>query len=356
MRIYHKEAKSLASRYDVTVIGAESPGTAVGTVSVVQLPRPRSPRRRLLNALNILKEGIIGGARVIHFHDPELIWVGLLLKLFRKKVVYDVHEDLRAITQIRSWIPNRLKGVLGFLAHSVELIGQWFFDGVILAEDSYLNNFSQNDRLVVARNYVRIDDQPLNKNLASRKVFYAGSVTVARGVGDLIEAIATLQREERRIGAVIVGNLPASDFEAVTQLISALPNPDAVQLVSYTDFADLHLLASRCRIAVVPLRMARNYARSIPTKILDYMNWGMPFVYSRLELTDELFGHGSGGIGYTPGNVDELAGEIRCLLTDPALHQGLRREAREKVNKFAWESEEAALFRLYDDILSSGEA
>jgi glycosyltransferase involved in cell wall biosynthesis len=102
--------------------------------------------------------------------------------------------------------------------------------------------------------------------------------------------------------------------------------------------------------------MARNYARSIPTKILDYMNWGMPFVYSRLELTDELFGHGSGGIGYTPGNVDELAGAIRCLLTDPALHQGLRREAREKVNKFAWESEEAALFRLYDDILSSGEA
>ena len=149
VRIYHKEAKSLASQYDVTVIGVTSPGTAVAGISVIRLPEPLTVQRRLMNACRILREGMFGGARVIHFHDPELIWVGLLMKLILKKVVYDVHEELRAVVQIRNWIPFPLKGVIGFLGHTMELFGEWLFDGVILAEDSYLENFPQNDKTVV---------------------------------------------------------------------------------------------------------------------------------------------------------------------------------------------------------------
>jgi len=35
-------------------------------------------------------------ADIYHFHDPELLTVGLVLRLLTKaKVIYDVHEDYR---------------------------------------------------------------------------------------------------------------------------------------------------------------------------------------------------------------------------------------------------------------------
>ena len=352
VRIYHKQARSLVPEYDVTVMGVTSPGRAIDGISVIELPVPRSSFGRFMNAVRIFKTGVFGGARMVHFHDPELIWIGLVLKLFGKRVVYDVHEDLQAVVQIRSWIPHPLKNIIGFLAHSVELLGQWSFDGLILAEDSYLNNFSRNDRIVVVRNFVRVSDQPLKIDIGKKNVFYAGSVTIARGVGDLLKAVALLQKNEKNIGAIIAGNLPASESEAITQLISTLPNPEAIQLVGYTDFDDLPSLALRCRIATVPLRQAENYDRSIPTKILDYMNWGMPFVYSKLELTDELFGDHCGGIGYEPGNVDELARAITLIMTNSKLHSRLRGEAREKVAYFNWEGEEGKLLSLFQEISS----
>ena len=341
------------SKYDVTVMGVTSQGIAIDGLSVVELPVPSSLLGRLMNAMRILKTGVVGGARVIHFHDPELIWIGLVLKIFRKKVVYDVHEDLQAVAQIRSWIPQSLKKAIGFLAHSVELIGQWLFDGLILAEDSYMNNFSRHNRIIVVRNFVRVSTQPLKIDLTSNNVFYAGSVTIARGVGDLLKALALLQREGKKIGAVIAGNMPVSESKAINQLISALPNPETVHLTGYTDFDDLPSLALRCRIATVPLRPARNYERSIPTKILDYMNWGMPFVYSKLELTDELFGDQCGGVAYAPGDVDELARAINLVMADSSHYSRLRRQAREKVVTFCWEIEEAALLGFFQDILSS---
>ena len=33
-------------------------------------------------------------SKIYHFHDPELIPYAILLRLFGKKVIYDVHEDL----------------------------------------------------------------------------------------------------------------------------------------------------------------------------------------------------------------------------------------------------------------------
>ncbi|MDP6578088.1 MAG: glycosyltransferase family 4 protein [Candidatus Marinimicrobia bacterium] len=356
VRIFHKEANSLAVKYDVTVMGVASERMSnSGEIRVLTLPRPTSLLRRFLNGCKILEEGVSGGYAIFHFHDPELLWVGFMVKLFRIKVIYDVHEDTRAAAQIREWIPQLLRGILGGLVHVFELFGQWIFNGVILAEDSYFSNFPANDRTVAIRNYVRVDDSALHFRNQSKRILYAGSVTVARGIGDLLDAVAILQREDPEIGATIIGSGPADDKKELEELRRRLPDPASIEFIDYIDFGKLKELAQNYYLAVVPLRRTKNYERSIPTKILDYMNWGLPFVYSRLQLTEELFGQHSGGVGFEPGDVEDLARNLRRLLTEKNLYDQLRNEGKSKVGRFDWSGEEKTLLKLYDRVLGKNE-
>ena len=356
VRIFHKEACSLAIKYDVTVMGVVSESISnSGEIRILTLPRPTSLLRRFLNGCKILEESVSGGYAIFHFHDPELLWIGFVVKLFRIKVIYDVHEDTRAAAQIREWIPQLLRGILGGLVHVFELFGQWIFNGVILAEDSYFSNFSANSKTVAIRNYVRVDDSALHFRNQSKRILYAGSVTVARGIGDLLDAVAILQREDPEIGATIIGSGPANDKKELEELRSRLPDPASVEFIDYIDFGKLKKFAQDCHLAAVPLRRTKNYERSIPTKILDYMNWGLPFVYSRLPLTEELFGQHSGGVGFEPGDVEDLARNLRRLLREKNLYDQLKNEGKSKVGRFDWSSEEKTLLKLYDRVLGKSE-
>jgi len=352
VRIYHKEAKSLSSNYDVTVMGVGEPDDLKdisGNISVILMPFPKSILERINNAFRILAKGISPQFHLIHFHDPELIWVGLILRLFRKKVIYDVHEDINAAVKIRRWIPRLFKSTIGYFAHIVELLGQRFFNGLIVAEDSYLALFNKNKNIISVRNYVRIQPNPILIDPKSKKILYIGSVTIARGVGDLLRAISLLQNRDQDIGAAIIGHCPNSELKILQELKEELPNPNAVEIIRFTDFEKIQLFVSSCKLAVVPIRREKNYEESIPTKILDYMNWGIPYVYSRLKLTEELFGIDSGGIGFDPGNVIQLKTAIHRLLTDFNLHEKLTRDCRKKVNSFNWEYEEIKLFEFYEN-------
>ena len=356
VRIFHKEACSLAVKYDVTVMGVASESISnSGEIRILTLPRPTSLLRRFLNWGKVLEESVSGVYAIFHFHDPELLWIGFVVKLFRIKVIYDVHEDTRAAAQIREWIPQLLRGILGGLVHVFELFGQWIFNGVILAEDSYFSNFPANNKTVAIRNFVLVDDSALHFRNQSKRILYAGSVTVARGIGDLLDAVAILQREDPEIGATIIGSGPADDKKELEELRSRLPDPASVEFIDYIDFGKLKKFAQDCHLAVVPLRRTKNYERSIPTKILDYMNWGLPFVYSRLPLTEELFGQHSGGVGFEPGDVEDLARNLRRLLTEKNLYDQLRNEGKSKVSRFDWSSEEKTLLKLYDRVLRKSE-
>jgi hypothetical protein len=55
----------------------------------------------------VYRKALKTDADIYHLHDPELMPLGLLLKLQRKKVIYDVHENLPKQISIKHWINPR---------------------------------------------------------------------------------------------------------------------------------------------------------------------------------------------------------------------------------------------------------
>ena len=92
-RIFHKEALSLAGAYDVAMIAAWTSGMESGPVQKLPLPELRKKFARVLRGWAAFRLALKQDAAAYHFHDPELLLVGVALKMFGKRVIYDVHED-----------------------------------------------------------------------------------------------------------------------------------------------------------------------------------------------------------------------------------------------------------------------
>ena len=110
IRIFMKECRSLAKAgYSVTLLCADNnPQENNDTVSII--PTGFSPKNRLDRLKNakkaMLRTAISIDADIYHFHDPELLSVGLSLKKKGRIVIYDTHEDVPRQLLSKTWIPR----------------------------------------------------------------------------------------------------------------------------------------------------------------------------------------------------------------------------------------------------------
>ena len=65
-----------------------------------------------LGVFRALRIAIKHGEKIFHFHDPEFIVAGLLLKIMGKHVIYDIHEDNSTALLEREYLPIAFRKVL----------------------------------------------------------------------------------------------------------------------------------------------------------------------------------------------------------------------------------------------------
>ena len=211
-RIFHKEATSLrAAGFPVTLVAPDSEGVAETTASagIEFEPLPRGESRHVRPGRWVVLVGRLWARRRVdsiwHFHDPELLVVCVLSRaLFARStnLVYDAHEDPAGTVAYKEWLPGLLRrpiaaltsGIEGFLARRCELV-------VAATEPIAEAHRSRSvDDVVVVRNYPRLagtplqdpPDRPADGANGPVRVVYSGSITVARGVNEMVAAIDRL--------------------------------------------------------------------------------------------------------------------------------------------------------------------
>src|SRR5262245_18062581 len=155
-RIFHKQCRSLAKAgFDVTLIGPHSNDAVLDGVRIKAIRRDTDRLTRMTRtAWRVYNAARLHDADVYHFHDPELIPFGLLLRANGKRVIYDIHEDLPKDVLSKDYLPRCSRAPISAVMNFIENLACGSFSAVVAGTHSIADRFeNRNCRTVVVHNF-----------------------------------------------------------------------------------------------------------------------------------------------------------------------------------------------------------
>ncbi|MFY9115308.1 MAG: glycosyltransferase family 4 protein [Dethiobacteria bacterium] len=355
-RIFHKQLSTLSrAGYDVTLIAPHGEDCTVDGIRIIGLPLPKNRLRRMFGlTLKILVRAIKEKPDLYHFHDPELIPVGLLLKLFtRKKVIYDVHEDYPEYILSKFWLPPVLRRVAAGLAAAAEKMAGWLLDGIIVVTDDIEKNFSESRAEVVQeRNYPELNAFPPGRTEPREGegtvLIYAGLLNEERGICQLVRAMELIDAR-KKISLRLLGRFDSPEFQ---KKIEQLQGYERVDYRGWLEREEVWANLTEADIGLVCIHPLRRFAVSLPNKLFEYMSAGLPVIASDFELWKEIIELNRCGLTVDPLAPEEIAAAVEYLIANPARHKEMGENGRKTVfEHFTWERESKKLLDFYSRII-----
>ncbi len=350
VRIFFKECTSLTKLgFTITLIVADGKGDEVkNNVQIIDIGNYRLTRlKRLLKGRKtLLKKAIALNADLYHFHDPELLPIGLKLKKKSKKVVYDCHEDVCKQILYKSWLgPLVFRKLLSSFYSSYEKRISNKMDGVISVIDEITNQF-ENEKRVTLKNYPNITEiecQKIPINKRKKQIVYIGSLTKVRGILDYINAMNQVTNGYKLL---LIGSFSSADFH---QECMKSKGWERVIHVGFQPMDKAIALFANSFIGLSVLHPEKNYLTSLPTKGFEYMAAGIPTVMSDFEYWRPYFENCA--VFITPKSPKNIATAINHLINSHELYEEMSKKCEAKANSYSWESEAQKLKKFYFSIL-----
>lgn len=357
IRIFHKECKTLAAAgYDVVLIAPHEDPPASTTVDGVRLhpvPRPAGRRERVTRTVwQVYRAAIQEDADVYHFHDPELMPVGFLLKLQGKRVVYDVHEDMPRQILTRHWIPQRLRAPAARSVAAIEAVGSRVWDGVVAVTPTIARRFPEQTRVLVQNFPVPAELELPDATPYSQRaplVVYAGRIEGVRGAQEMVRAMGALP-DGTDAHLVLAGSFEPAEL---LQTLQRLPGWQRVTPLGWLTRPEIASLLGRARVGLVLLHPVENYLEAQPNKLFEYMAAGIPVVASDFPSWRPIVAGAGCGLLVDPLDPGAIARAIAWLLANPDEAAAMGERGREAVqHHFTWAAEGERLVRLYRSLLA----
>lgn len=166
VRIFHKECRSLAKEYEVYLIAPNVKDEIAEGVHILGVSLPKGRLKRMLNLDAVYKKALEVDAAVYHFHDPELMRIGLRLKRKGKKVVFDSHEDVPQQLLTKEYLPSWSKKPLSAIYAAIERRCLKQYDALISVTPSIVERLETiNPRTVMVTNYPSVSEIADNQQL-----------------------------------------------------------------------------------------------------------------------------------------------------------------------------------------------
>lgn len=362
VRISHKQAMTLSrAGYDVVLIAPAhlgglpsalshtSPASHSSHSSAVRLVQVRLPQNRLgrmvVGSLRVLGAALKARARIYHFHDPELLPVGLLLKILGKTVVYDVHEDYPEQVKSKHYLPVYLRGAVSSLVGLAEKAIAARLDGIVCATDAIAAKF-QHGRAITVRNYPLLSHTPHSPSVPRssffRLVHLSGTLIPGRGVTSMVRAMELL---DDRFELLLAGRFVTPEYEAA---VRAMAGFERVRYIESVPHEQVWALYEECDAGLVCLLPLERYKVSLPVKMFEFMAAGLPVIASDFPLFRELVEGNGCGICVDPEAPERIASAARRLAGDAELVRQMGEMGRKAVlEKYNWEAEAQTLLGLY---------
>jgi glycosyltransferase involved in cell wall biosynthesis len=292
--------------------------------------------------------------RIYHFHDPDLLFTGLLLKIIGKKVIYDVHENYRDSILDKEYLPRFLRRIISGLVSSFETFCCRFYDAIICATPYIEKRFRDSGiiKTIVINNYPFKYEFSSFKNsdtFKENRIIYAGGITNKRGIFQLIQSL-TLIDKEMSFKLILAGEIYPISFETRLKSLEGWKNVEYMGILSRSALAKE---LSKAIAGIVIFLPEKNHIYAQPNKIFEYMSASIPVICSDFPLWRKIVEANNCGICVDPENVNEIASGIQYILSHEEQAEKMGKNGKEAVEKeYNWEAEESKFIMLYKDLLS----
>lgn len=350
VRIFHKECRSLTKAgYDVTLIANAENDQCADGVRIKALRRRSGNRlaRMTLTTFDVLGKALRERGDAYHFHDPELIPVGVVLKLLGKPVVYDVHEDLPKQIASKGWIPRRVQPAVSVAAKGVQRFGGWYATGIVAATPAIGATFPEGKTIIV-QNLARMeefvgsssDDYQTRPN----NVAYVGGITKVRAIMEMIRAMEYVgHAQETRL--LLGGSFSSPSLEEDARREPGWKHVDFNGWLGREEVVGVY---DRSRVGLLLFHAEPNHLDAVPNKLFEYMAAGLPVVASNFPHWKQFIEDIGSGVMVDPKDPRAIAAAVRWLLENPVEAAEMGRRGREAVlTRYTWDREAAKLEDFY---------
>ncbi len=354
-RIRYKQCVELARAYPgrVAYVVQDGQGDELNAGSGLSiLDTGAKPKLRAFRALlgnwRMLRTVRKHQAKVVHFHDPELIFTGLISKVLGRRVIYDIHEDVPNQLLGKSYIKSKLvRRIVSKGAAFVEAFSVCVFDKSIPSVDSIAERFPAAKTCVV-RNFPRAEfmkSDPNKTDPSERFIInYAGSLTKVRGILDLIAAMQDLP-DHFELHLLGSWSTPAFERECI-----AHPGWAKCHYYGRVPHDEVGKFMAQAHLGVQMTHDIPNHTGGLATKVFEYLFLSVPVLMS--DTVDKRKIYGSLVDYAVPDNPQALAVAIKAVADDYRKKESSVVANRQiALKSYSWEGEAKKLLFVYNEWL-----
>lgn len=352
-RIFHKECRTLASAgHEVFFVVPHGRDEESSGVRILALPVPGNRAVRMSYTMAAAFFRVLStGAQVVHFHDPELIFLAAVFRLLGKTVIYDVHEDVPKDILDKEWVGSlAVRKAVAFVAGAVEKFAARFvFDAVVAATPFIGSKFK---RCFVIRNLPILS---LAEEFEAVKVadggppliVYSGGLTRIRGVRNMISA---MEHVAGRARLLLMGEWEDEDFRRECEALAGYRHAIYAGFIPYGK----HFAHIRSGIAgIINFLPLPNHEDALPNKPFEYMACGLPTVMSDFRYWREVFRPCA--VFADPNDPRDIAAKIISIVDNAKLRKYLSdNSSRMIAGEYSWEAESSRLIEFYGIVSKLG--
>lgn len=346
-RIFHKECVSLAREgHQVHLIVADGHGDGHDKgVSIVDVGKRKSRFDRMTRiGKAVYQKALTLNGDVYHFHDPELLPYGWLLKRKGKKVIYDIHEDVPRQILSKTWIPKWLRPLVSQMTECLENRLAKSLDGLVCVTPQIADRFREHGgKVAVVANYPLLEelhDVSGDWGQKERAVCYVGGLSRIRGLREMVAAAEFID------GLLYL----AGPFESQEEraYVSSQPGWNNVRYLGVLDRKGVRDLLGKTMAGLVLFHPEPNHLNASPNKMFEYMAASIPVISSDFRAWKRIIEGESCGVCVSPFDIQSIARAINDRINSPASSQEMGLRGRLAVEeKYSWEREKKALTGIY---------
>lgn len=348
-RIFQRECRSLAERYDVYLIAPNTEDFQKDGVKIVGVPLGGGKVGKLFHLGPFLKKAMEIDADIYQFHEPELLPIGKKLKRRGKKVIFDSHEDAPQQLSEKQWIPAFLRKPLARIYTAYEKKVLKSYDAVVSVTPSIVERLKEiNPSTYMITNYPEFQERD-DKRKFGPYVCFAGGISRQWMHDVVLDAL-----DGTSAGYLLAGKVSDSDY------LEGLKKKDAWSRVEYKGMIPHEQVWALMEASSAGIAL-NDYVANVGykmgslgnTKLFEYMMAGIPVIATDFVLWKEIVEQYDCGTCVNPHDTDAIRNAIEYYVNNPSESRRQGDNGRRAVaEKYCWATQIPVLFEMYEKVIA----